>query len=77
VPTDKSQKIRVSLVARPADLNVSAANSESFLVRITVQRLVWNDQGQLTRSEAIDEAAIYQEFFDKLSKSLFLEANEI
>lgn len=77
VPTDKSQKIRVSLIARPADLNVSAADSSTFLVRITVQRLVWNDQGQLTRSEAIDEPEIYQEFFDKLSKSLFLEANEI
>lgn len=77
VPTDKTQKIRVSLIVRPADLNIPAKSSERFMVRVTVQRLVWNDQGQLTRSEAIDEPEIYQEFFEKLSKSLFLEANQI
>ena len=77
VPTDKTQKIRVSLIVRPTDLKVPSKDSSSFNVRVTVQRIVWNDQGQVTRTEAIDEAAIYQEFFAKLSKSLFLEANQI
>ena len=38
----------------------------------------WVDnQGQVTRREGLNDPKIYQEFFDKLSKSLFLEANEI
>jgi hypothetical protein len=74
---DKTQKIRVSLVARPTDNNVKASESKDFYVRITFQRMIWNTQGQITKIEAVDDAEIYQEFFDKLSKSLFLTANQI
>lgn len=74
---DKSQKIRVSLVARPANSDVSAHDSKDFLVRVTFQRMIWNTQHQVTKIEAVDEPQIYQEFFDKLSKSLFLVANQI
>lgn len=76
-PIDKTQKIRVSLVVRPSDNTMSARDSKNFFVRITVQRMIWNTQGQVTKIEAIDDAEIYQEFFDKLSKSLFLTANQI
>ncbi len=74
---DKSQKIRVSLVARPVSRDVETAAAKDFYVRVTFQRLVWNTQGQITRIEAIDEPEIYQQFFSSLSKSLFLEAQEI
>ena len=36
-----------------------------------------NNHGQLWRSEIILDAPIYQEFFDKLSQGVFLEAHKL
>jgi hypothetical protein len=72
VPTDKDQKMRACLVTCP-----STGNKQGIAVRVTFQRIVWNTQGQVTRREGLNDPKIYQEFFDKLSKSLFLEANDI
>ncbi|MSQ91653.1 MAG: hypothetical protein EXR87_01790 [Gammaproteobacteria bacterium] len=74
---DKTQKIRVSLVTRPAVAADGAALTDSHLLRITIQRVVRDTQGQVTRIESIEEPAIYQEFFEKLSKSVFLEVQQI
>lgn len=46
-------------------------------VRVTFQRVVVNTQGQVSLMEALAEPAMYQEFYEKLSKSVFLEANDI
>lgn len=72
IPTDKVQKMRVCIVSRPI-----GEKKESIAVRVTFQRIVWNDQGQVTKREGIVDPKVYQEFFEKLSKSIFLEANEI
>jgi hypothetical protein len=69
-PTDKEQKIRASLITKPI-------NDQSIAVRITFQRIVWNNQGKVSRTESVEDTAIYQEFFDKFSKAVFLSANEI
>ena len=74
---DKTQKIRVALVARPSRSDIAQEDAKDFLVRVTFQRTIRDTEGKVTKTEAIDEAQIYQEFFDKLSKSLFLVANEI
>lgn len=71
-PIDKTQKIRVSFVTIP-----SGIDSGAFYARITFQRIVWNDRGQIARVETISDPLIYQDFFSKLSKSVFLEANQI
>lgn len=72
MPTDKEQKMRVSVITRPI-----GEHGEYIAVRATFQRIVWNTQGQATVSESLIDPKIYQEFFDKLSKSIFLEAQEI
>ncbi|WP_206045372.1 hypothetical protein [Oceanicoccus sagamiensis] len=69
-PVDKEQKIKFSLVTAPESMS---QNSERWSVRLTIQRKVWNTQNQLSRIEAIKEPEIFQGFFEKLDKSLFLE----
>jgi len=76
-PVDKQQLIRSSLVTRPVHIDETDKSKCQTAVRITFQRIVINTQGQITRREGINEAEIYQEFFDKLSQSVFLEAHEI
>lgn len=71
-PTDKNQKLRASVVTKPVD-----EDAESFAVRVTFQRIVWNSQGQVTKQESLEDPRAYQEFFDKLSKAVFLEAHEL
>ncbi|MGE0108465.1 MAG: hypothetical protein AB7S81_01690 [Bdellovibrionales bacterium] len=67
---DEKQKIRVSLITRPVADKETAA-------RVTFQRVVWNNQGQVSTTEPLNDPKLYQEFFDKLSQSVFLTANEI
>ena len=67
---DKDQKIRISIVTRPL-------SSKSTLVRVTFQRVVRNTKDQITKAETINDPIIYQQFFDKLKQSVFLEAHQI
>jgi hypothetical protein len=71
-PVDKTQLIRVSLVTSPSKLD-----KKGYLARITFQRVVINSRGQVSRVETLTDKNLYNEFFDKLSKSVFLEAEQI
>ena len=95
VSYDKNQKIRASLVTKPAvtnnpikvELTTNAGKnikfdqqveaSSGFVVRVTFQRLVWNQNNVMTKVEGINDPAIYTEFYDKLSKSVFLQAQNV
>ncbi len=78
-PVDLEQKIAATLVARP--VNPDATRYE---VRIMFYRVVWKGDGQVGRDsyippgeqkmEMIRDPVIYQQFFAKLSKAVFLEA---
>ena len=72
VPIDKRQKIRALLVTRPV-----GESGDTTAVRVTFQRVVWNSEGQVSKSESLTEPELYQEFFSRLSKSVFLEVHEI
>lgn len=64
------QKVLASLITRPLESN-------RISVRVTFQHLVWDTKKDLIKNERINEPEIYQEFFSKLSKSIFLTAHEI
>jgi hypothetical protein len=72
-PVERNQKIRASLAVRPA----GPGRLDSHIVRITLQRIVWNTENQITRQEWLKDPKLYQEFYEKLSKAVFLEAQEI
>ncbi len=74
IEVDDKQKIRASLVTRPA---VKDADPDSHYVRVTFQRIVWNTGDEITKIEGLADAELYQGFFEKLSKSVFLEAHKI
>lgn len=78
MPVDLHQQIVASLVARP--LNDDATRHE---VRIVFYRIVWQGDGisgrqnvppGLQRMEMLRDPPLYQQFFAKLSKAVFLEA---
>lgn len=69
VPIDRNQKFRASIVTHPIGNEVA--------VRVTFQRMVWNDRNNISKLEPLDDPKLYQEFFDKLSHAVFLEAHHI
>lgn len=68
---DKVQKIRASVVSR---LN---AEGNKIAIRVTFQRIVWNNTGNISRVETLNEPKLYQGFFEKVSKAIFLEGQKI
>jgi hypothetical protein len=68
----ESQTIMLTLVVLP-----TLAEDGGFVTRVTLQRIIWDKQGRPKLREIIDDAEGYQQFFDKLSKSIFLEANRV
>ena len=87
---DKSQKIRLCIVVKPVSLKTGQTvkdatgkdiavtkDSNEWVVRATFQRMVWNSYGQLNRLEGLKDPELYSQFFEKLSKSVFLEAQKI
>ena len=81
LPVDLHQQINASLVARPLD-----ASGSRHEVRVLFYRLVWKGSGMSgdqqippgeQKMEMIREPEIYQQFFARLSKAVFLEAHKI
>ncbi len=66
--TKDVQDIKMTLVVLP-----EPEQEEAYRVRLTMQRIVWARSGELYEQETINDPEVYQAFFDKLSKSVFLE----
>ena len=69
---DTKQKIRISLISSQV-----GENAKQTAVRVTFQRIVWNNYGQVSKLERLNDPEVYQGFFEKLSKAVFLEAHGI
>jgi len=67
---DVKQKIWVSLVS------TRDTKGKSHNVRVQFSRQIWNNQGE-SRIERLTDKKLYQEFFEKMSKSVFLAANDL
>lgn len=74
VSIEVKQKIRASLVVRPASFDEISNN---YYVRVTFQRIVWDQREQISKIESLNEPPAYQAFFDMLSKSVFLQTHRI
>ena len=77
ISIDVTQKIRISVVTRPALDSSGQPRKDAQVIRVTIQRLVWDDEGTLVHAESIEDPKVYQKFFDRLSKSIFLELQAI
>jgi hypothetical protein len=80
-PVDLHQQINASLLTRPI-----RGDASRYEVRILFYRLVWKGGGSSgsqaiapgqQKMEMIRDAEIYQQFFARLSKAVFLEAHKI
>ena len=69
--TDKAQKIEASVMINPA------LAKDSIVVRVKFQTVVWNASGQVSRYETIKDPNLYQGFFERVSKAIFLEEQKI
>ena len=72
IPIDKEQKMSASIVVSKAP-----SDPNSTIVRVTFSRLVWNTANELSKAQRLEEPEIYQTFFSKVSKSLFLTEQQI
>ncbi|MCZ6827125.1 MAG: hypothetical protein O7D88_06465 [Gammaproteobacteria bacterium] len=68
---DDSQKIMLTMVVMP-----SLANENEFVTRVTLQRVVFDKESRVNLREKIVDPEIYQQIFENLSKSIFLQANQ-
>lgn len=66
---DDKQKFTTTIVVLPR------GDSGAHTVRMTMQRVVWNTHGNVSKLETIKSEEVYKTFFDKLSKAVFLEKN--
>jgi hypothetical protein len=86
MPVDLHQKIAAAMITRPLD-----AQASRYEVRIMFYRVVWKGDGAISsgqgqseyippgeqKMQMIRDPLIYQQFFAKLSKAVFLEAHKI
>ncbi len=76
VPVSKDQTIRVALVVRPMIDSKNIPMADSHFVRVTFQRIVRKTDNSI-HYETLTDPVLFKDFFEKVSKSVFLEAQKI
>ena len=59
-----------------ATLTLAKDKISGYNVRVSFNRIVWNDRGG-SRLETIEDTKTYTDFFEKLDKSVFLTNNDL
>lgn len=72
----KDQTIRVALVVRAMNDSNGKPMVDNHLVRITFQRIVRRTDNS-TYAQTLTDPQLFQDFFERVSKSVFLEAHKI
>jgi hypothetical protein len=72
IPPDKGQIMKALVTTRRV-----GSGGQQVSVRVTFERIVFDTEHRLKTIEALNEPQIYQSFFEKLSKAVFLEAHDI
>ena len=72
IPPDDNQIMKVFISTRPV-----GSSGKQVAVRVVFERVVYNVDRRISKIEALTDPKIYQSFFEKLSKALFLEAHDI
>ncbi|MCC6677188.1 MAG: hypothetical protein IT436_08590 [Phycisphaerales bacterium] len=67
--SENRQRIRICVVTHPVP--------GACALRVTFQRVVMDPTGVVLSQEFIDDPKVYEEFFAKMSKAVFLEAQQI
>jgi hypothetical protein len=75
-PISKDQTIRVSLVVRPVRLSDGSPSQKEHFVRVTFQRIVRRTDNSVI-ALGLRDPELFQQFFDRVSKSVFLEAQKL
>lgn len=65
------QHITLTMVVLP-----SLAREGEYVTRITIQRVIFDKAERIKVLERIDDAAIYQQIFDNLSKAIFIQVSD-
>ncbi len=65
------QHITLTMVVLP-----SLARRGEYVTRITIQRVIFDKAERIKVLERIDDAEIYQQIFENLSKAIFLQVSE-
>ncbi len=68
---DAVQKIRASIVS-----SLSPEGNKTK-VRVTFQRIVWNKAGNVSKLATLKDVELYRGFYEKLSRAIFLEGQQI
>ena len=76
LPVTKDQITRVAIVVRPVLDSNGETIDDSHLVRVTFQSIALRTNSS-TSGKTLSDPELYQGFFEKLSKSVFLEAQKI
>lgn len=65
---DDVQDIRLTLISRP-----QLGDKDNVIVRITIQRVIWDKKGRLSEQQTVTDNDVYASFFEKMSQAVFLE----